>query len=209
GPVWEQREVLEDHRHLLLADATDARGVETADVLAIDLHGPGGRFDEAVEHPDHRRLAGPGQAHHDEEPTAFDGERDVVHRHDVAGALLDGMTSLAASCRLEGAVRTGAEDLEEPVDTDVSGHGGSGRSWRHDGPARGWRGASARGHGAGRWRAGDVRRCASPETATHARCSTATEGGCDATSNVVLAPTLVVSDHDASLATRARPAGPR
>ena len=78
-----QREELEHER-----DVAARRALERH-VLAVEEDLPGGRQLQPRDHPQRRGLAAPGRAQHDEELPAPDGERGVVHRDELAEALLD------------------------------------------------------------------------------------------------------------------------
>ena len=77
--VRQQAEVLEDHREAMPAQLAEPRLVGLADVLSVEEDLAGGRFDEARQAANQRRLATAGQAHDDEDLTRLDVKRDVVH----------------------------------------------------------------------------------------------------------------------------------
>ena len=95
------------------------------DVLAVQRHRAGRRLDQAGEQAHQRRLARPGEAHHDEDLTGRDVEGDVLHSHDVAGLGLEISTGELGVRRADDLVGPGPEDLPEPVDLQ-RGVGGRG-----------------------------------------------------------------------------------
>lgn len=67
GPVWHEREVLEDHADLVPPQLAQRGGLERGEFHPVDLHAAPGGAHQAVEHPDEGGLAGAGEAHHDED----------------------------------------------------------------------------------------------------------------------------------------------
>jgi hypothetical protein len=78
--VRQQREVLEHHADLLLPDGPQLGRGDGAQVVVAEQHAPGGRLQQAVEHPDQGRLPGPRQPHDHEGLAAADLEVGVDHR---------------------------------------------------------------------------------------------------------------------------------
>lgn len=78
--VGEQREVLEHHADLGGPDVSQLGGAQGGQVLAVEEHASGRGLQKSVEHAQQRGLSGPGQTHHDEDLSRFDGERGVDHR---------------------------------------------------------------------------------------------------------------------------------
>ena len=116
GAVREQREVLEDHRHVLGPQPPQLLVVELRDVLAVDLDRSPGGLDEAVEHADHGRLARSRQAHHHEQLALVDVEADVPHGDDLTCLLEDLRLGAPVGQQVEGALRIVAEDLRQTGD---------------------------------------------------------------------------------------------
>jgi hypothetical protein len=113
--VRQQPEVLEDHRDRVPAQLAQCRAVGGHHVRSQDLDRTRGGLDEPDQRADERRLARPGQAHHDEHLAGPDVERDVADRHGVARLrpqLGAGERRVVAA---HDALGVGSEDLPEPA----------------------------------------------------------------------------------------------
>src|SRR5215204_1715813 len=87
GPVREQTEVLENHRHLVPAQLAERGSVGADHVLVADGDLAGGGLDQPDQRADERGLAGAREAHHDEHLARPHFERDVADGGDGAGLL--------------------------------------------------------------------------------------------------------------------------
>ena len=84
GAVREEREVLEDHADVVVADLAQPGVADLGDVLAVDEQLPGGGLVEAVDHPQDGRLARAREAHDDEHLAAADREAHVAGPEEAA-----------------------------------------------------------------------------------------------------------------------------
>ncbi len=75
--VRQQREVLEDHRDPPVAHLAQLGRRQRREVAPVERDRAGGRLDEPVEHPQHRRLARARQPHQHVQLAPADGQRDV------------------------------------------------------------------------------------------------------------------------------------
>ena len=89
GDVVAHRHVRIEREELEHEGDVAPRGPKARHVLAVEQDLARGRQLQARDHPQRRRLAAPRRAQHDEELPALNGERGVVHRHEVVEALLD------------------------------------------------------------------------------------------------------------------------
>ncbi len=109
-PVWQQREVLEDHRNLLAADLAQVRLVHPSNVLALNQHLTRRRGKQAVHGTNESGLAGARQPHDDENLTGLHVERGIDDGR--GGSLLtQDITRDALLELLDGSFGTTAKDL--------------------------------------------------------------------------------------------------
>ncbi len=137
-PVREEREVLEDHAHLLPAEGLELCTIELLHVDAVDEDLAIRHRVELVDGAQRGRLARPRKAHDDEDLAAVDAEVDVVESDDVARHALHVVLLVAGLRELECTpARLGSEDLVDLVESDdlfaVFGHVAV--------PPEGWRGS--------------------------------------------------------------------
>ncbi len=85
----EEREVLEDHAHLLAAEFLEAATRQSLHIDVVDPDMTVGDLVQLVDGTDRGRLAGPRQPHHDEDLTLGDLEVDIRQADHMVGERLD------------------------------------------------------------------------------------------------------------------------
>ena len=85
----EEREVLEDHAHLLAAEFLEGTARQGLHIDVVDPDMAVGDVVQLVDGTDRGRLAGPRQTHHDEDLTLGDLEVDIRQADHVLGEPLD------------------------------------------------------------------------------------------------------------------------
>jgi len=116
--MGQQAEVLEDHAHPVAAYIEQFVTICSGDVGVADHHGAGGRLDQAGETSYERRLAAPGEPHHDEDFAGRYVEVDVSHRDDTTGLGLQHRPWQVGVGRTYDASSPGAVNLPQPTDRD-------------------------------------------------------------------------------------------
>ena len=127
--VREQPIVLKHHRDLLPAKLDELSLGVAANVLAVEVDLPPGRFDQSDEATDESRLAAARQPHDHEDGALFHRERYVSQPGDQAQLILKLGAALGGMFRLEYSVGLVAKDLPQAVDDDLRllcGHRGTG-----------------------------------------------------------------------------------
>ena len=132
----QQRERLEHHADVLAAEVAQLLVVVLRDVLAVDHDAAGRRLDQAVEHAHQGRFARARQAHDDEDFARLDGETGVEHADRLPGLGHDVLLGDALACQVQRAFGCVAKHLEQVLDHDLLGHGGSSGSSGQPGRGR-------------------------------------------------------------------------
>ena len=120
--MGQEREFLEDHRHLFLPEPAQSLGAEARDILAVDQDFPGGGFDQAVQVADQGGFAGPRQPHDDGDLAGLHLDVDVLQPEDMG--VFFKQRRLVHACLDMGdhVAIAGAEDLVEPFQGNLGRH---------------------------------------------------------------------------------------
>ncbi len=118
GAVGEQGEILEHHAELAAPQLQHGFGIQSGDVLAVDLHATGGGFDEPVDAADQGGFAAAAQAHDHDDLALFHLEGDIGNPQGQAGALEDLLAIEALLQEFERRLCGLAEDLRQIFNTD-------------------------------------------------------------------------------------------
>lgn len=119
--MGQQGEWLKDHGDVAAAQFDQLGLTHLHDILSVDQHLAGGRFDEPVAHARQGRLARPGQAHDDKHFAGPDAETGVAHPDRGAGLFEDCVLIDPFFDQLPRRVRLRAEDLVQISDDDLIG----------------------------------------------------------------------------------------
>ena len=93
----QKREMLEHHPHLVTAELDELGGARPEEIAAIESYRAEARLDEPRQASQERRLAGPREAHDDEDLTFMDVEAHLANGTDEFRRFEIGEARLAAA----------------------------------------------------------------------------------------------------------------
>ena len=122
GLVGEQGEMLEHHAHLVAADFSQLLAVGDSDFFFVYEDPPGGGRYEAIDAPDERGFARPGEAHDHEYLALVHVKGRFGYRHHVAGLVEDILPGCSLFREYQGLIGGGAEDFIDVVHLNFGCH---------------------------------------------------------------------------------------